>query len=73
MKIDVVTPDYVYYKIVQLTLQYEYPTTLIFHKTLERYIRNCCLNKLFKILNIFRLITIHNFMKIDIITPHCTY
>jgi hypothetical protein len=33
MQIDIITPNYVYYKIVQLALRYEYPTTLIFHKT----------------------------------------
>jgi hypothetical protein len=33
MKINVITLNYVYCKIVQLTLRYEYPTTLIFHKT----------------------------------------
>jgi hypothetical protein len=73
MQIDIITPNYVYYKIVQLTDHYEYPTTLFFHKTLERYIRNCCFNELFKIFNIFLLITIHNFMKINIITPNYTF
>jgi hypothetical protein len=53
MQIDIITPNYAYYKIVQLTLHYEYPTTLFFHKTLERYIRNCCFNELFKIFNFF--------------------
>jgi hypothetical protein len=33
MQIDIITPNYAYYKIVQLTHQYEYPTTLIFHET----------------------------------------
>jgi hypothetical protein len=33
MQIDIITPNYVYYKIVQLALRYEYPTTLNFHKT----------------------------------------
>jgi hypothetical protein len=33
MQIDITTPYYVYYEIVQLALRYEYPTTLIRHKT----------------------------------------
>ena len=33
MKINIITPNYDYYEIVQLTLRYEYPKTLIFHKT----------------------------------------
>jgi hypothetical protein len=33
MQFDIITPNYAYYKIVQLTLRYESPTTLIFHKT----------------------------------------
>jgi hypothetical protein len=33
MQINIITPNYVYYKIIQLALRYEYPTTLIFHKT----------------------------------------
>jgi hypothetical protein len=33
MQIDIITPNYAYYKIVQLALRYEYPTTLIYHKT----------------------------------------
>jgi hypothetical protein len=33
MQIDIITPNYAYYKIVHLALRYEYPTTLIFHKT----------------------------------------
>jgi hypothetical protein len=33
MQINIITPNYVFHKIVQLTLRYEYPTTLIFHKT----------------------------------------
>jgi hypothetical protein len=32
MQINIITPDYTYYKIVQLTSRYEYPTTLISHK-----------------------------------------
>jgi hypothetical protein len=52
MQINIITPYYVYYKIIQLTLRYEYPRTLIFHYTQVRYIRNCCLDKLFKIFNI---------------------
>jgi len=30
MQIDIITPKYIYYKIVQLILHYEYPTTLFF-------------------------------------------
>jgi len=33
MQINIITPDYAYYMIVRLTLRYEYPTTLMFHKT----------------------------------------
>jgi hypothetical protein len=33
IQIDIITPNYAYYKIVQLALRYEYPMTLIFHKT----------------------------------------
>jgi hypothetical protein len=33
VKINVITLNYAYCKIVQLTLRYEYHTTLIFHKT----------------------------------------
>jgi hypothetical protein len=33
MQIDIITPSYAYYKIVQLALRHEYPTTLTFHKT----------------------------------------
>jgi hypothetical protein len=32
MQIDIITHNYVYYKIVQLALGYENPTTLFFHK-----------------------------------------
>jgi hypothetical protein len=40
-RINIITPNYVYYKIFKLTLRYEYHRTLIFHKTLVIYIRNC--------------------------------
>ena len=33
VKINVITLNYAYCKIVQLTLRYEHPTTLILHKT----------------------------------------
>jgi hypothetical protein len=33
MQINKITHNYAYYKIVQLKLRYEYPTTLFFHKT----------------------------------------
>jgi hypothetical protein len=33
MQINIITPNYAYYKIVQSTLRYECPNTLIFHKT----------------------------------------
>jgi hypothetical protein len=32
-QINIITPNYNYYMIVQLTLQYEYPISVIFHKT----------------------------------------
>jgi hypothetical protein len=33
VKINIITTNYAYYIIIQRTLQYEYPITLIFHKT----------------------------------------
>jgi hypothetical protein len=33
MKINIITPNYAYYEVVQLILRNEYPTILIFHKT----------------------------------------
>jgi hypothetical protein len=33
MQINTITPNYAYYKIVQLELRYEYSITLILHKT----------------------------------------
>jgi hypothetical protein len=73
VQIKKITPNYAYYKIVQLTLRYECPTTLISYQTSVRYIRNRCLTKLFKIFNIFCRRTIHNFMKINIITHNYAY
>jgi hypothetical protein len=32
MQINIITPNNDYYEIVELTLRYEYPKTLIFHK-----------------------------------------
>jgi hypothetical protein len=32
MKINIITPNYAYYMIVQLKLRYEYSMTLILHK-----------------------------------------
>jgi hypothetical protein len=32
MKINIITPNYAYYMIVQLKLRYEYSITLILHK-----------------------------------------
>jgi hypothetical protein len=32
MKIDIITPNYAYYMIVQLKLRYEYSVMLILHK-----------------------------------------
>jgi hypothetical protein len=58
------------YKIIQLTHQNKYIRALFFLKTYVICIRNCCLNKLFKIFNIFCLMTTHNFVKIYIITPN---
>jgi hypothetical protein len=63
----------IYYKIVHLTLRYEYSTTLIFHKTNVKLIRNYNLNRLFKIFNNFYLITPHNLVKINIITLNYAY
>jgi len=33
MQIHTITPNYDYYKIVRLTLRYEHPTAINFHKT----------------------------------------
>jgi hypothetical protein len=33
MQINIITSNYAYYKTAQLTLRFEYPTTLMFHKT----------------------------------------
>jgi hypothetical protein len=33
VKINIITLNYAYYEVVQLTLRNEYPTTQIFHKT----------------------------------------
>jgi hypothetical protein len=53
MQINIIIPNYVYYKIVKLTPRYEYPTTLIFQKTQVRYIGSCRLSNLCKIFHIF--------------------
>jgi hypothetical protein len=47
MHINIINPNYAYYKIIKLKLLYEYSMTLIWHKTKVRRIKNCCLNKLF--------------------------
>jgi len=33
MQINIIARNYSFYKVVRLALGYEYPTTLIFHKT----------------------------------------
>jgi hypothetical protein len=33
LEMDIITPNYVYYNIIQLILRYEYSTILILHKT----------------------------------------
>jgi hypothetical protein len=43
VKNNIITPNYAYYEVVQLTLRNEYPTILIFRKAQVRYITNCCL------------------------------
>jgi hypothetical protein len=73
VRMNIITPNYIYYKIVQLTLWYEYHTTPIFHKTQVRYIRNCYLNELFKIFNIFGHISTQNFIKINTPSPNYAY
>jgi hypothetical protein len=40
VKINIITPNYVYYKIVQSALRYEYSTTLFIPKAEVRFIRN---------------------------------
>jgi hypothetical protein len=73
VKINVIILNYAYCKIVQLTLRYEYPTILFFHKTLVKYIKNYCLNKLFQFFNVFGRMATNNFVQINIITPNYAY
>jgi hypothetical protein len=47
MQVHMDTPNIVYYMFLELNIQYEYSTTLIFDKNPSGYIKNCCLNKLF--------------------------
>jgi hypothetical protein len=68
-----ITPNYTYYKIVQLKHRYIHSITQILHKTSVRYVKNCCLNKLFGFMKIFGRITTHNLVKINIITPNYAY
>jgi hypothetical protein len=48
MKINIITPNYAYYKIFQLTLRYEYFTALFFPKTSVICIINNYVKKLFE-------------------------
>jgi hypothetical protein len=68
VRININNSNYAYYNIVQLKLQYEHSITLILHKISVRCIRNCGLKKLLEFFKKFGLITIHNFVKINIIT-----
>jgi len=43
---NIITPNYVYYKIIQLTHENEYYRALFFLKTQVRCIKNCYLGKL---------------------------
>jgi hypothetical protein len=70
VKINITTASYVYYEVVHLKLRYEYPITLILHKTLVTCVKNRCLNKFIKK---FGRTTTHNFIKIKIITPDDAY
>jgi hypothetical protein len=67
VQINIVTPNYAYYRTVQLTLRYEYSTAQYFPKTYVRCIRNSYLKQFFEYFNIFGPITSHNFVKINII------
>jgi hypothetical protein len=73
IKININTPNYAYYKIVQLILRYEYSTELFSNKTLVRCIRNSYLKKLFECFKLFGPITTHTLVKIKIITPNYAY
>jgi hypothetical protein len=73
MKINIITPDYAYYKIVLLKHRYEYSMTLILRKTKVRCIKNCCLNKLFEFFINFGRITTYNLVQINTITPNYAY
>jgi hypothetical protein len=69
MKINIITPDYAYNKIVQLKLQYEYSIMLILCKTYKMHIKLLFKQVFFDIFNFFDYITAPNFVKPDIITP----
>jgi hypothetical protein len=73
VQINTITPNYAYYKIVQLKYRYEYSIMQILHKTKVRYVKNCCLNLLFGFMKKFGRITIHNSVQIIIITPNYAY
>jgi transposase-like protein len=73
VQINIITPNYLYYKIVQLKLRYEYSITLILHITKVRYAKSCCLNKLFGFMKVFGRKTTHNLVQINIITPNYAY
>jgi hypothetical protein len=73
MKINITTPNYAYYVVVQLKFRYKYSITLIFHKTQVRCVKNCCLNKLLGFMKKFRITTTHKFVQIKIITLDCAY
>jgi hypothetical protein len=59
--------------IVQLEPRYEYSMTLSMHKYKYDALQTVCLNKLFKIFNIFYIKTTHNFERINIIAPSYVY
>jgi hypothetical protein len=73
VQINTITPNYAYYRIVQLELRYEYSMTLILHKTQVRCPKNRYLNKLFGFMKIYGRITTHNLVQINIITPNYAY
>ena len=73
VQINIITPNYAYYKIFQLKLRYEHSMMLILHKSYGICVKNCCLNKLFEIFKIFGRLAAHNFVKINIITPNYAY
>jgi hypothetical protein len=70
VQINIITPNYYYYKIVQWKLWYEYSIKLTLNKIKVRCVKNCCSNESFGFMKIIGRITTHNSVQINIITPN---